>query len=74
MCSSIRVVGVRRIFLFMTEAVVVLGISFVIVIFGKDVMSDLRPCAATTTGCLPEESSPCEAGLWSLRPTFCPER
>jgi hypothetical protein len=66
---------ILKIALFTVETVVVLGVCILVLIYGKEIIPDLRPCATMTMGCPADApNGSCEAGLWSLRPTFCSGR
>jgi hypothetical protein len=64
-----------KIALFAVETIVLLGVCILVLIYGKEVILDLRPCTTMTMGCPADApNGSCEAGLWSLRPTFCSGR
>ena|SRR5579884_1518258 len=58
--------------LFTVATAIVMALSAIILIYGGDVIPDLRPCTSTTMGCAADrDGGSCEAGMWRLRPTFC---
>jgi hypothetical protein len=64
-----------KIAFFAVQTIVVLAVCILVLIYGKEVIPDLRPCNTSTMGCPADApNGSCEAGLWSLRPTFCPGR
>jgi hypothetical protein len=72
--AAFQVSRIAKIAFFAIETVVFLGFCILILIYGKEVIPDLRPCTTSTMGCPDAPNRACGAGFWSLRPTFCTGR
>jgi hypothetical protein len=73
--ATFQVSRIAKIAFLAIQTILVLGFCILVLIYGKEVIPDLRPCTTMTMGCPADApNGSCEAGLWSLRPTFCSGR